>query len=416
VQSEIERTRRAVGKDNYPDSTWIEDVTSNNGNDIVEAYRSQTSQRLALLGVTPPCQGMSSSNPGRGKIQEVYQINKQGEKNRVRNRLLLTTIPIINELQPKVVVAENVSQILNRVTEEDGETRKILDVFTASLSNYKVLFGTVQLANYGVPQMRLRSVIVAVHKDEPWLEVIMKHGRNPWPSPTHDEDGTNGLLPWISVTDWLNEVGYEPLDASSEERSRSAVDKLHHVPFYAGDRYKLVADIPPCSGRNAYQNPCPSCEQDGIDDREIDCPHCGSFLANRPYVVDKGSGKKRLIAGFSSSYRRMHPNRPSATITTNSSHVGSDYKIHPWQNRVMSTRECADIQTVPRWFEYKAAYEADQSYMVRQVIGEALPSLFTYLHGKILAELLSSNQPSDELIEQLIHTKATPAIRPALSK
>ena len=39
----------------------------------------------------------------------------------------------------------------------------------------------------------------------------------------------------------------------------------------------------------------------------------------------------------------MHPDRPASTVTTNSSHVGSDIKIHPWEHRVMSIRECADL-------------------------------------------------------------------------
>ena len=85
----------------------------------------------------------------------------------------------------------------------------------------------------------------------------------------------------------------------------------------------------------------------------------------------------------------MPPDRPAPTVTTASSHLGSDYKIHPWENRVLSIRECADLQTVPRFYNWDWALNTQHTYLARQVIGEALPPWFSYLHGSVLQDLLS---------------------------
>ena len=116
-------------------------------------------------------------------------------------------------------------------------------------------------------------------------------------------------------------------------------------------------------------------------------PSCHTAMKNRPIVI----GKKgpRLIKGFKSSYRRMRSDEPASTVTTNSSHVGSDNKIHPWENRVLSILECADLQTVPRCFDWSSAIDSRRLYLIRNVIGEAFPSYFTYLHGRILSGSLS---------------------------
>ena len=115
-------------------------------------------------------------------------------------------------------------------------------------------------------------------------------------------------------------------------------------------------------------------------------------MRNRPYVR---TGKRfRLVKGFRSSYRRMAPDQPARTITTNTSHVGSDFKIHPWENRVLSTLECSDLQTVPRFFNWSSAIDAQprsKRYLIRNLVGEAFPPYFTFLHGKVLAEALQNS-------------------------
>ncbi len=185
---------------------------------------------------------------------------------------------------------------------------------------------------------------------------------------------------------------YRPLDAGSNELAHDSDDPLHFVPVYDGDYYCRVADIPPGSGLSAYDNSiCRECGRRDVPKDMVTCSDCGAIMHNRPYVVES-DGSARLVKGRHSSYRRMRPDQPARTITTGSSHVGSDYKIHPWENRVLSVRECADAQTVPRFYDWSWAIETQHTYLARQVIGEALPPWFTFLQGRLLRRLLDGDQ------------------------
>ena len=298
-----------------------------------------------MLSVTPPCQGMSSSNPGRGKVSDAKERDK-------RNRLLLESLPVIRGLLPRIVVVENVMQFLKEEVEIEGrDLERVVDAFRVALSEYELFAGVVQMADYGIPQMRKRAILVAIHKNEAALPYIKEKRLQPWPIRTHAERFFADKQSWNSIKKWFDFVNYEPLDAISIEMSRSLVDPLHFVPVYKDDYYLRVADIPVNSGKNAYQNSsCHSCGKNDVTNGIVYCPKCGSEMRNRPYVR-QDDGTIRLVKGFDSSYRRIIPDRPASTVTTNSSHVGSDYKIHPSQNRVLSIRECADLQTIPALWE-----------------------------------------------------------------
>ena len=381
VHVEAEKRRAEVGADNFPDSMWINANVQDSKDAIVQAYREASTQRLDLLTATPPCQGMSSSNPSRGKRR-----TPQAQTLEAKNRLMLELIPVAKALNPRVIVAENVRQILTLDIEHAGGRKKVVDLLREGLPQYEMFSGVVNVADYGIPQVRKRALVVAVHEDEPCLKRLS--GEQPWPRPSHAEEPMDGMQRWVSVRQWLTAMNYDSLDASCEAK---AVGKhpLHYVPAYGSDRYRQVSGILPYSGRSAYENDtCPSCNRGPIEAGLIRCPHCDGVMRNRPYA--EKDGQPYLIKGFHSSYRRMSPDRPAYTITTNSSHVGSDFKIHPWENRVLSILECADLQTVPRFYDWKRAEDNRTRYLIRNLVGEALPPYFTYLHGQYLAALLGN--------------------------
>jgi DNA (cytosine-5)-methyltransferase 1 len=95
---------------------------------------------------------------------------------------------------------------------------------------------------------------------------------------------------------------------------------------------------------------------------------------------------------------------PAPTVTTASNRVGSDYTIHPTEDRLMSPKECARLQKFPkdfRWRDSDTDVHAIDKFgvgMVREVIGEAIPPEFTRQHGEVLANLLKGNLEEVELI------------------
>ncbi len=385
VHLERDEQRAAIGIENFPTSRWLTRDVQDSADEIESTYRQSTDRPLDLLVATPPCQGMSSANPSRGKRQ-----TPAAEAQEDKNRLMLELVPVAQRLRPRVIVAENVRQVLTLQVEHQGKRQRLIDHLSGNLPGYELFHRVLNVADYGIPQVRNRALVVAVRSDEPCLRQMPRQDLQPWPSPTHAENPTNGERPWISIRDWLKAMRYEPLDAASKEAARGT-HSLHFVPSYGSDRYAQISQIPPYSGRSAYQNDtCPACDHQPVREGAILCPSCGSIMNNRPYVYR--NGEPALINGFQSSYRRMAPDRPASTITTNSSHVGSDFKVHPWENRVLSILECADLQTVPRFYDWKEARENRRFYLIRNLVGEALPSYFTYLHGLVLSDLLSDSR------------------------
>ena len=122
VQVESDGRRAEVGADNFPASTWIIQDVRKAGDEIERAYANSTSERLDLLVATPPCQGMSSSNPSRGKRQTPRAIELEK-----KNGLMLEAISVAERLNPRVIVAENVRPVLTLEVEGNGTRQTILD-------------------------------------------------------------------------------------------------------------------------------------------------------------------------------------------------------------------------------------------------------------------------------------------------
>lgn len=391
LQCELDKNRAALGKSNFPNSHWIVGKVQDKREKIITEYRKLARDTtLDLLCLTPPCQGMSSSNPGRGKITDAKESDE-------RNVLLLESLPIIEALQPRIVIAENVASLLNRIVEWNGETKPVVQAFADGVKDYQLYVGIVEMTDYGIPQMRKRSILMAIRKDAPVINRLKTQGLLPWPRPTYSQKATDGKKKWVSIREWFEEMNYPKLDARTSPMDPDL--PLHSVVEYGeGDhRYELIAGIPPYSGKNAYSNDrCPVCHKNSIPKDAAYCPHCNEALINRPITKDD-DGNWRLVKGFNSSYRRASPDQPAPTITTNTSHIGSDNKIHPWENRVLSVLECADLQTVPRFYDWSWGLTTRHNYVIRNAIGEALPTYFAYLHGMILKDLLRGRLPESKL-------------------
>ncbi|MCV7254633.1 DNA cytosine methyltransferase [Mycobacterium hackensackense] len=167
------------------------------------------------------------------------------------------------------------------------------------------------------------------------------------------------------------------LDAGTPKLSADPERPLHFVPVWDQRRYDMVAGIRPGSGGSAWTNEtCTACGKTTADVEAVSCFGFGQLLP-RP-LVRGADGNIRLITGFRrSSYARMSPGRPAATITTASGRIGSDRTIHPWQTRVLSPLECQLLQTFPVGFKWGDTLARFGHTNIRAMIGEALPPHFT---------------------------------------
>ena len=76
------------------------------------------------------------------------------------------------------------------------------------------------------------------------------------------------------------------------------------------------------------------------------------------------------------------------TITTASGRISSDNTLHPTEHRVLSPLECQHLQTFKPTFNWGDALEDHGVMNLRAMIGEAVPPLFTEMHGRVLVRVL----------------------------
>ena len=385
VFADIDSRRLELCKKNHPDSEVIAGDLRVTWPDVIREYHRHAGRsRPALLTGMPPCEAMSWANswvnPGR----------RNGYSRDKRNTLALVITRTVASLKPRAVVMENVVGILStRVRDPElGKTDTVAQLVVDRLPDYECWPAVIQFADYGIPQRRLRTILTFIRRDDPAHRRLERDGTSPLPVATHGRLGEGGLSPWVTARQFLGPPWFRELDASSEERARDPDDPLHCVPVYGAERYELIRRIPRFSGLSAYDtDTCPSCGALHLPRTDAKCWRCGSSLWTRPIVIGPRGGA-RLIVGSDTAYSRIPPDLPVATVTTASGHLGSDVKIHPWENRVLSVRECADAQTIPRTFQWPTPGRRGNTHWCRSAIGDAIPPWFTYLHGRVLRELL----------------------------
>lgn len=85
-------------------------------------------------------------------------------------------------------------------------------------------------------------------------------------------------------------------------------------------------------------------------------------------------------------YSRLKYNQPAYTISTYFNRPGNGANIHPWENRTLSSREAARLQSFPDSFVFKGTDAA-----IRTQIGNAVPPLLGYAIGKAITKKLGRN-------------------------
>lgn len=381
ASAELDELRAAVLEANTREGKVFRDIREE-GEDLISYVKAQ-SLDLDLLVATPPCQSFSTANAKRGKNDSPHTALKDQ-----RSSLFFYALDIVNALKPKVVVIENVPNFFTRkIKSLDGKLSGTVGEFSdAILKDYVGYRETICMSDYGVPQRRKRALGIYCRKDivddaHQWLRGEHTVLPSNWKTPFRG----NGCR-CMTAEEAL--AHFPPLDGKDESVSSSKVDPLHVVPTYNQIHYRWIAEIPGGSGLGAYENDvCPSCGVHEVPKGEAFCPSCGAKMVNRPHVENQQDGF-RLVKGFKTSYRRMRPDIPSSTVTTSSSHFGSDLKLHPYQNRVLSIRECCFLQTVPNDFDWSPALDRSKSYSIRQMVGEAIPAWFAFQLGMSLKQIL----------------------------
>lgn len=252
----------------------------------------------------------------------------------VRNSLVMSFARIVSKIRPDVVIMENVPEFLSK---------RYWRYFSAAKKSYQVdgytVKGTIyNAASFGVPQERFRSIIIAMKKDFALPSGFLNPGQY---KTVRDAIGT---LPVVSAGVAAPD---DPLHKSASHK-QSTLDVIRKVPHDGGNRPVGVG----------------------------------------PACLDR-------VSGFSDVYGRLFWDKPAITITHYARNPASGRYTHPEQDRGLTAREAALLQSFPLGFKFTG--KSDDVY--RQ-IGEAVPPMLsTAIAASILIELISCQPSKQELKE-----------------
>lgn len=393
LSNEILKERCDLYHENYPETEMVCGDIWDSTDLLVRKWKSKKAGIPFLIYATPPCQGMSYN--GIGKLMAEVRLGNRPKED-PRNRLIIPTIEVIKKLRPRWIILENVPTMRNTIIRtESGEYRNIIDYINDELSKeYVGVPEIVNCADYGIPQKRERLITILTRSPKGKKYFAKYHTL--LPERTHSENGDDRTLKWISLR---SAIGSLPKLSAKKGENQDSKLKWHVVPIIKDEKYWWIENTP--ENDTAYNNQCASCGYDknrrhesciinGIHqskkDTPIFCERCGVLLP-RPTVIDKESGKRRLIRGFDSAYRRMSWDSPAPTLTQNFQFESSDKKIHPSQNRVLSIYEGLLLQTILN-YDYKLSVNNKDisRAMCCEIIGESVPpKLMEIVCSKIMS-------------------------------
>lgn len=267
----------------------------------------------------PPCQGMSLSGPR--KFDDP------------RNKLYLSYIRLVKEIQPKAFVIENVPGLVGLFGGQIKDS--IIEKFTEM--GYRIEYKILCSADYGVPQSRKRVVFVGT-----------KVGSFEYPAINPNVVTCSMALSDLPALE--DELGEEvsnyatpPKNHYQQLMRRRSDVVLNHVAASHSDKVKKIIALVPDGGN--YKN----------------LPE-----------------EYRESRNFHVAWTRFASNKPAPTIDT-----GHRHHFHYKYNRVPTVRECARLQSFPDDFKFLG----NKTQQFRQV-GNAVPPLMAQAIAEQVKKML----------------------------
>jgi DNA (cytosine-5)-methyltransferase 1 len=312
---------------------------------------------LDVLAGGPPCQGFS--------------IIGKREAGDPRNALFLHYLRLADALRPRVIVMENVPGM---ATLQGGTPLRVLGSALRGIG-YEPHCAELLAAQYGVPQMRWRLVVIA------WRGDVAPPVAG-FPKPDHGLAGIGDLVP------------NRPLSARETEGFLSTRDAIGDLPAVAAGQTADTYSGPPS---RLYQQAC----RHGLTTELHNhyAPKLAEANLRRICALAPGQDwrdlpEDLLPEGMKAALRKDHTRRysrmtwqgvPRAIITRFRDPKSGEY-IHPCQDRTISIREAARIQSFPDWFRFLGTH-TDQY----EQVGNAVPPLLARAIGRELVRVLSGD-------------------------
>ena len=380
----------------------------------------------------PPCQ--SFARVGRAKLREVANHPEAFLKD-PRSNLYLRFLHYVKVLRPLAIMMENVPDVLNHGGHNVAqETCELLAEW-----GYKARYTLLNAVYYGVPQMRERMFLIAIHeavgKDVTfpppthWValprgyegsrQVALKHLKPDLltladfsyvPPPAPDQ---KKLTPAISAEEALSDL--PPITAHLEGRLKRGARRFDTaVPYGSGPRTRyqeLMRFWPGFEARTGIfdhvirflprdyklfrrMNPGDQYPEAYRHATAMFNEHCADLARKKGSAIKPGSLEYQKLwaefvppydpGKFPNKWRKMEQDKPARTLMA---HLGKDCYSHihydSAQARTISVREGARLQSFPDGF----VFEGTMNPALRQ-IGNAVPPVLALALARHIMSLL----------------------------
>ena len=306
--------------------------------DFLDAAGLEKGELFCLVG-GPPCQAYSIYNHQRGLHDR-------------RSQLFHEYLRIVEGVLPQWVVMENVPGILSAGS--GAAVRQIL----AGLKSlgYNVEYRILHTEDFGVPQERRRLIFIGNRIGVPIAFPEKTHGNR------------EGLFPLVTIRDAIGDL---PSLENGED---------HGVMDYATEaRSDFQRSMRGCS-TDVQNHAAPRLRSINIE-RMTHIPPCGSWR-DIPFDLLPNGMKRARRSDHTKRYGRMTWEGQSCTILTKCDLHWGAY-IHPDQDRSISVREAARIQTFPDWFHFKGTKTGQYAQ-----VGNAVPPLLGRCIGEAIVKAM----------------------------
>lgn len=381
--NEFNENASAAYKKNYPNINMIVgDIREVLTDALIREKIGDKGVDLIIGG--PPCQSFSTIG------KRIYDD---------KAKLFWEYLRLIRVVRPKMFLFENVKGLLSMreifyklneageiVTEkkqighEGGKQRtidvpvidhygeKIIDIIKKEFGNiakglgYDIEAQLVDAVNYGVPQNRERVVIIGKRKDLT-LEFPKFEGYDRIKLTIKDAISD---LPKVDEDEKKEEYDCEPKNSYQRLMRGNNVNLRDHSCGTYGDKIRtVIKNVKQGQGRNEFNA-----------------------------LVDAGKIDRKyyLTSGYKNTYGRLEEDKPSTTITNNLSTPSGLRCIHYSQNRALTSREGARIQSFPDWFYFEGNSRAE----INTQIGNAVPPLMAMALARNIEEVLGGRSNDTE--------------------
>lgn len=325
---EINQSAAATFKLNHPNAKVLnQDIKKIS----LKSFEDNIKEVFIIIG-GPPCQGFSLSN------------TRTRNMDNPNNMLFKQFVRLVEEINPKWFLFENVWGITNI---NKGDVMRTIQLCFEKIG-YKVFPKVLKASDFGVPQNRERFFMVGNR-----LGIDFQFPK-PFTSPK--------ISVWDAISDLPELSNGELLDIGEYTVS---IDR-------ASEYQKLMR----AKSKNPQQNYV-SRNNDLVIKRYSHIPQGGNWENIPDDLMTNYADKARCHSGI---YRRLKADQPSVVI----SNYRKSMLIHPKQDRGLSVREAARIQSFPDNFIFKGPLSH-----IQQQIGNAVPPL---LAKAVIKQIIKMNK------------------------